>query len=848
MAISLAMAAISTGVLAGTAAITGVAATYLGGSMVAHFLITAAMGVALNALSPKPDTSKTTSRGYSLIGSSGAALDHQIIYGEVKVGGVFVYDCTTGSTNQYLHRIIAFAGHQIDSYQTIYIDDVAVTLDGTGNVTSPTKYNGFVRIKKYLGTTGQIADIDLINDTATLDTTTGQWTVQHTLSGIAYLYIRLLYDSNVFPNGIPVINTVIRGKPLYDPRTTLTTWSKNTALCIRDYMTSDYGMAQLSTDINDTYYNTAANICDQSVASESRYTCSGAFTTAVQPNQIISDMLSSMGGLFWNSEGTWKTSAAAYSTPTLTLNEDDLRSGISVSTRNSRRDNFNAVKGTFVGVESNWQEADYPQVSDPAFLIEDNNITNTVDLVLPFTKTSKTAQRIARIFLFRNREQISVLASFGLRALNCQIGDNIMLSVSRFGWSSKVFEVTDWNFSLNAGMEVIVNLTLRETDPNVFNDVAGSVFALNNTTLPSPYTPADIGLTLTSSTSIVKESVLNVLSCNVTSTTPSNIAKAELAYKLSTDTNYKSLGFVPVGTYDIVGIADGSFDVRVRSYNYFGYISDWVYSNAYVINNTLLSIQDVSGFSGDLNGSSLTLRWVAVNNPDLSYYKIRHTTNETGSANWADALTLTSKVARPGVSHTQGVMPGTYLIKAYNKSGISSQNAATFVVKSTEIETFVTNTTQVPAPTFAGTLVNTSVSLSKLIITDTTSTVPSSGTYTLSSFINTGAVRKFRSRIDVTLNRLDNSAGLMDNLTGQLDDLEGLWDALGTTSVQGDVNVRTYISTTQTNPTLTPVWTAYTELQNGQYTAWAARFQLVLSSNSSNVTPAVSAVTAIVQY
>ena len=177
MAISAIMAAVST------------ATAYAGGtlffsSIAAHFLITTAMGAALNALTPKPNFGAASS-GYSLQGVSGAALDHQIIYGETRVGGVRVYDVVTGNKNKNLNRIIAFAGHEIDSYQEIYLNDEVVTLDGSGNVTSPSQYDGFVRIKTYLGTTIQTADPDLVSETSSL--TDGIWTPNHRLQNIAFV-------------------------------------------------------------------------------------------------------------------------------------------------------------------------------------------------------------------------------------------------------------------------------------------------------------------------------------------------------------------------------------------------------------------------------------------------------------------------------------------------------------------------------------------------------------------------------------------------------------------------------------------------------------------------------------
>jgi hypothetical protein len=117
---------------------------------------------------------------------------------------------------------MAFAGHEVDSYQEIYLNDEVVTLDVNGNVTSPSRYNGFVRIKQYYGTTAQTADANLISETSAL--TDGRWTSAHRLQGIAYLYVRFKYNADAFPNGIPAVSATIRGKKVFDPLSSTTAW------------------------------------------------------------------------------------------------------------------------------------------------------------------------------------------------------------------------------------------------------------------------------------------------------------------------------------------------------------------------------------------------------------------------------------------------------------------------------------------------------------------------------------------------------------------------------------------------------------------------------------------------
>jgi hypothetical protein len=845
MAVSAVMAAVSTGAaaLAG-GAFMSIAAIGLTGAF-GHFLISTAMGAALNALTPKP--SMGSARGYSISGESGAALDHQIIYGQARVGGVRVYDASSGEKNKYLHRVLAFAGHEIDSYQQIYLNDEVVSIDGSGNVTSPSRYNGYIRIKRYFGTTTQTADPSLISDTASLDSSNGRWTSAHRLQGIAYLYVRFEYNTDAFPNGIPSVSAVIRGKKVFDPRTGTTAWSDNPALCLRDYITSDYGLAQTDDKIEDNLVITAANICDQTVDSQKRYTCNGNFVTSFEPNQILSDMLTSMGGLFWYSQGKWRMKAATYTAPTVTLDENDLRSGISLSTRHSRRNNFNTVKGKFKGTESDWQEADYPIVSDPVFVSTDNGVVNTLDYTLPFTSSSKTAQRIANIALRRNREQLTFSASFGLKAFQVEVGDFVYVNNTRFGWVSKPFEVTSWNFGLTEGLDLQVEMTLREISSAVFTDEAAAIFEQNNTNLPSPFEVPDIGVTLSSEVRIINEHITNSIYVDVTSGTPFAVERVEVQFKRSSDTGFSVVGVGDLGRFEILDVFDDFYDIRARAYSFLGVKGEWQTYTNFVVAGLAFPPADVTSLSAQLNGSTVNLNWTPVPDLDLSFYRIRHSVDES-SADWAGAVTYVEKVPRPGASVAVPAKPGTYMIRAYDKTGNISENFTSVVVPAAALEAFTTTLTDTEDPTFPGTKTGCSVVGSRLEITTVSGAAPFTATYEFSGYIDTGSVRRFRSRVDVDVARVDRSAGLWDNLPGLFDTLPGLFDDFTGGAQLDDTNVVTYIATTQDNPAGTPTWSAWQELKVGDFYARAAKYKVELSSQSVDITPSIVSLDALVQH
>ena len=886
--------AIGAGILAsslGTAVFTaGLGAL---GTFALGLATTVVLGAALRALMPKP--SFGANRGYQTT-VIGTALDHQIIYGKMRVGGARIYDEATGTNNKYLHRIIAVAGHEIQSFDEIYVNDELITLDVNGDVTSPAKYVSKIRIKLHLGSPTQTADTFLINAPS------AHWTTQCTLSGIAYMYIRLAFDADAFPNGIPEITTTISGKKVYDPRDSTTAWSDNPALCLRDYLTSPYGIAEEAANIDDALVIAAANVSDQLVGSlaiktyaggvykiktvgttdftlvgaannnvgtvftatgvavgtgvveTARYTCNGAFTTASTPYDMINALLTSMDGSLWYAQGSWRMKPAYWTAPVLDLNEDDLRSSISVSTRHSRRNNFNTVKGTFRGLESNWQTTDYPQVTNAAFVAADGGQESVADIDLPFTDNSVEARRIALISLERNRQQLTVNASFGLKTLQVQVGDNIRLTNSRFGWTNKEFEVVSWSFGLTDGLDLQTQMTLRETAESVYDEVDdGIVYERDNTTLPSPFEVPIPGLSTTENggkveTKVIREKLTNVITLAVTSGETESIDYVEAEFKLSSATNWVTLGTGQLGTFEAIDLEDGDYDFRARAINTFGIKGAWNQIDGINASGLLAEPSDVTGFVAEVNGAVITLDWEAVPDLDLSYYIIRYSPDLVG-ASWGNALTYVDKVSRPASSVSVPARAGTYMVKAVDKSGVPSINYTSVSVPVANIEPLANTLPLTDSPTFSGTKTNATVVSNNLRI-DNYVTAPSEGEYLFSNYIETGdnSVKRCRVYVSGLTTRHDNTAGLFDDQPGLFNDAPGLFDDLGGSSQYSDTNIITLVSTTQDDPTGTPTWTDYTAIKVADLSARAFRFKVKLISTANNVTPSISALTAYVEY
>ena len=140
-------------------------------------------------------------------------------------------------------------------------------------------------------------------------------------------------------------------------------------------------------------------------------------------------MTSSCIGLVNYSGGKWSIKVGVYNTPSVTLGDDDLRGGIQVTTRNTRRDSFNAIKGVFSNPAEKFQPQDFPPITSSTFEIEDNSERIFSDIELPFTTSSAMAQRIAKIILYRNREQITINFPAKLTGFNVEVGDTIYVNI-----------------------------------------------------------------------------------------------------------------------------------------------------------------------------------------------------------------------------------------------------------------------------------------------------------------------------------------------------------------------------------------------------------------------------------
>lgn len=231
-------------------------------------------------------------------------------------------------------------------------------------------------------------------------------------------------------------------------------------------------------------------------------------------------------------------------------------------------------------------------------------------------------------------------------------------------------------------------------------------------------------------------------------------------------------------------------------------------------------------------GGVANLTWDPAEDLDVQVggsIRIRHSPNTTG-VTWSKAIDIGP--ALPGSSTTATVphLDGTYLAKFVDSSGNSSINAVSVVTNVANTMNYNAVQTMTETAPFAGAKTDTAYDsgLTALILSGGVTVVPT-GTYDFASIIDLGAVYVSQVTAAVTAEGFT-----LNDYIGARTENVSTWPSIAG-QVIDDVNAILQVSTTNDNPTGSPVWSAYAPFFIGQYEARAYRFRLVLtSSNTAN--------------
>lgn len=374
--------------------------------------------------------------------------------------------------------------------------------------------------------------------------------------------------------------------------------SPNTDYYVIPYQVKTTPRIRLAASFDDAMEKIAINITGSGTGNitiskngEPRYHGGGVVDTETELNNTLSALCSSMAGRAVNIGGFWSLLAGSWRTPIETFGIGDIRgNGYGIKNSQSMSENFNVVNGLFTSSINNYQASNYPSARYQQFINDDNGLEAPTELNLIYTNRPTTAQRIAKIELFKARQDIVFTSDFSMGAINVTPGDNIYLDIDRLGWEQKPFEVTEFSFSEASSGGLVTKLTLRETAQEIYDWSQGEAINYDpapNTNLTNPFFVQVVSGVSYNSRFIETRDGDAVYSLVLQWVLHSDafvreFGDYEIQYKLSSTTEWLPSFFVDgqlTQTDVVTATVNVYYDLRIRARNNLGVRSSWVTIN-----------------------------------------------------------------------------------------------------------------------------------------------------------------------------------------------------------------------------------------------------------------------------
>ncbi|HCT6318474.1 TPA: DUF1983 domain-containing protein [Proteus mirabilis] len=478
-----------------------------------------------------------------------ASAPETVVVGKTMMSGLLFFaeeEEGEQDENEELYMALAIASHPIHKLGQIYFNDDKI--EDLGDNVQYEFHNGRTEADPYLLKHAPSWKEDMIG------------------RGLAWLRLTLRFDQEKFPYGVPNVKSELWGKEIYDPRTEKTAWSNNGALVILDYYRHYLGVPD--SDIDWNAFKVAADICDETVQtpdgkSEPRYTLNGAYELEESPASVLEMMHKCIAGEPTYIAGKHGILMQVYNGPALlTIDESQIIDTVTVTPELSLRDATNAIYGTFVDAEQQYNKTDFEPVVIEEWIEEDGlEIKENMDY--RFVTSPYQANRLANLYLRKKRAGRRIQLRMNLDGYAYRPGDVIKLELPSLGISDLEFRIADWKFHPSEGVEI----TLEEDGPYIYEDLASKPFVRPPfTKLPTGGVPAPINL------AFVPLSVTDIVQGYISWQNVASDIRYNTVNILQNGKVIQSIQ-VPGERVDINGLTRGTYRVEVRAINVAGAMS-----------------------------------------------------------------------------------------------------------------------------------------------------------------------------------------------------------------------------------------------------------------------------------
>lgn len=625
---------------------------------------------------------------------------------------------TSGTLSRSALRIIQAVQTNSDGTETTYTvtnSGASLTLSGATNLTLYVTYAynvgaSRVNVQKHLSPGGvDTADTFLISQVPT------KWTAAHKLSGYTYIVLTLDLNMPRFQGGPPNVTAKIRGRKIYDYRTSTTAYSTNPALCVADYLRSESGFSALSSQIDSTAAIAAANACDAQ-----GYNCNGSFTTDAPRDGTLKALEDSMAGRTHWSGGVWRIIAGAWATPVMTLTDANLAAPIEVTqAANPRAARFNSVRGKFQAAAGLGVTSDFTPYTVASYVSADGS-NQWLDTSYPFTATNAECQKLAAIEVERSRAGLTITYPAHLSAWALQPGDRVNLSNTELGFVSKTFRLQDWTHVNNAPLGLVLVEDVASMWTGTFT-TADPLAVTSNLADPWAKPAAPASLTAQSGTNQLLKNRDGTIIARVLCTWPTSTVRAvlqggytQLQWRMATatDDQWINADLAPdASSMFLEGVKDGSnILIRARYLTGVGAQGYWT-----TITHTVVGKTAAPTTPTNPSISNGAVYWSKVSDLDLAGYMVRAVPG--ASASWGSGTALHDGVVTsiPFVLPTQLYGVQTVMVVSKDTTGNLSDVVSVTYDFSTPNTGNVIQSYDYRANTWPGSYTNCSVSGGDLV-------------------------------------------------------------------------------------------------------------------------------------
>lgn len=478
-------------------------------------------------LSSKSRTS-SIDQGLELTRKYSPDYPREIAVGRTITGGSAAFDVTSGTKNKYLYRVTIISDYQIGDVLRLWLDGDPASLSGnpkTGYATVTSHFNTEldpeekasnqnlgpkVWVRVYDGSPGQTADAELVAASA------GKLTLNSKFTGMAYMITKMEFEQSTFQGGEPSVSLEVFGAPCYDPRdvnqikTDASTWlpTDNSALvtaqALRGWPQNGNSNNEIilggnidDDDVPDAELIIAADICDElTLVSEinqyptqpitwspyldveipnlqtdqfaKRYRCGGMVRMGSNGIQeSIDDLLKTMNGDLTERGGQFIIIPDSVKIPSAHYDLDEIGGQfIDLDIHGETADRKNESIFSFVDPDNSFETTTLEPYSPSAYLVEDNQIKNTLTSGLRFVTSRFQTARIQKQALDKSRNLATGSVDLPLIAMKTEVGDWITVTDRLNGLTSSVWEVEGTaRVNTDEGVRVILQLSEISVTP-----------------------------------------------------------------------------------------------------------------------------------------------------------------------------------------------------------------------------------------------------------------------------------------------------------------------------------------------------------------------------------------------